>query len=355
MGPGKDAKPLMNTSQREKYSRQILFGEIGEAGQERLLSGSAVIVGCGALGTVAANLLVRAGVGRVRIIDRDFVEASNLQRQTLFEEADARDAWPKAVAAERRLRAINSEVAVEGIVADLTPENALELLSGFSVILDGTDNFETRLLLNDAAVSLRTSWIYAAAVGSYGVTMTVRPGDSACLACLLEDTENGAAIGVEDTCDTVGVLNAAAGVIASIEAAEAMKLLAGKPETLSGKLISCDVWTGKFQSIHVRRNPACRACARRDFIYLEGTAQPEITMCGRDSVQIHERNRKLDLDALARRLSNGLSGPIRNNDFLLRFQVAPYEMTIFADGRAVIKGTKDPAVARSLYSRYVGS
>jgi molybdopterin-synthase adenylyltransferase len=345
----------MNSSQREKYSRQMLFGEIGEAGQERLLSGSAVIVGCGALGTVAANLLVRAGLGRLRIIDRDFVEASNLQRQTLFEEADARDALPKAVAAERRLRSINSEVAVEGIVADLTPENALELLAGFSVILDGTDNFETRLLLNDTAVSMRTPWIYAAAVGSYGVTMTVRPGDSACLACLLEDAGNGVGTGAEDTCDTVGVLNAAVGVIASIEAAEAMKLLAGKPEALSGKLISCDVWTGKFQSIHMRRNPACRACARRDFIYLEGTAQPEITMCGRDSVQIHERNRKLDLDALARRLSNGLTGPVCNNDFLLRFQVAPYEMTIFADGRAVIKGTKDPAVARSLYSRYVGS
>ena len=354
-GPGENVKNPMNSSQREKYSRQILFGEIGEAGQERLLSGSAVIVGCGALGTVAANLLVRAGVGRVRIIDRDFVETSNLQRQTLFEETDARDALPKAIAAERRLRAINSDVAVEGIVADLTPENALEFLTGFSVILDGTDNFETRLLLNDAAVSMRMPWIYAAAVGSYGVTMTVRPEDNACLACLLEDAENGVGTGAEDTCDTIGVLNAAVGVIASIEAAEAMKLLAGKPEALSGKLISCDVWTGKFQSIHVRRNLACRACVRRDFIYLEGKAQPEITMCGRDSVQIHERDRKLDLDALARRLSNGHAGTVRNNDFLLRFQVAPYEMTIFADGRAVIKGTKDPAVARSLYSRYVGS
>ena len=354
-GPGENVKNPMNSSQREKYSRQILFGEIGEAGQERLLSGSAVIVGCGALGTVAANLLVRAGVGRVRIIDRDFVETSNLQRQTLFEETDARDALPKAIAAERRLRAINSDVAVEGIVADLTPENALEFLTGFSVILDGTDNFETRLLLNDAAVSMRMPWIYAAAVGSYGVTMTVRPEDNACLACLLEDAENGVGTGAEDTCDTIGVLNAAVGVIASIEAAEAMKLLAGKPEALSGKLISCDVWTGKFQSIHVRRNLACRACVRRDFIYLEGKAQPEITMCGRDSVQIHERDRKLDLDVLARRLSNGHAGTVRNNDFLLRFQVAPYEMTIFADGRAVIKGTKDPAVARSLYSRYVGS
>jgi molybdopterin-synthase adenylyltransferase len=351
LGPNQD----MNEAQREKYSRQILFSEIGEAGQERLLSGSAVIVGCGALGTVTANLLVRAGVGRVRIIDRDFVEASNLQRQTLFEEQDAREALPKAVAAERRLRAINSDVSVEGIVADLTPENAPELLAGFSAILDGTDNFETRLLLNDAAISMGVPWIYAAAVGSYGVTMTVRPAETACLACLLEDGENAEEIGLEDTCDTVGVLNSAAGVIASIEAAEAMKLLAARPEALNGKLISCDVWKGKFQSIGVRRNPDCRACVRREFTYLEGNAQPEITMCGRDSVQIHERGRKLDLAALRRRLSSSATGNIRNNEFLLRFQVEPYEMTIFADGRAVIKGTKDPAVARSLYSRYVGS
>jgi molybdopterin/thiamine biosynthesis adenylyltransferase len=345
----------MNRSQREKYSRQIRFGEIGEAGQERLLSTSAVIVGCGALGTVAANLLVRAGVGRIRIIDRDFVEASNLQRQTLFEEADAVEALPKAVAAERRLRAINSEVTVEGMVGDLTADNALEFLTGFAVILDGTNNFETRLLLNDAAVSIGIPWIYAAAVGSYGVTMTVRPQVSACLACLLEDSENRAGLGAEDTCDTVGVLNAAAGVIASLEAAEAMKLLLGRPEALSGRLISCDVWTGKFQSIRVPKNPACRACALRKFIYLDGKAQPEITLCGRDSVQIHERSRKLDLDGLARRLSNGSAGTVRHNNFLLRLEVAPYEMTIFADGRAVIKGTKDPAIARALYSRYVGS
>jgi molybdopterin/thiamine biosynthesis adenylyltransferase len=345
----------MNRAQREKYSRQILFAEIGETGQERLISGSAVVVGCGALGTVAANLLVRAGVGRIRIVDRDFVEESNLQRQTLFEEQDAREAVPKAIAAERRLRAINSEGVVEGIVADLTPENAQELLGGFSVILDGTDNFETRLLLNDVAISMSVPWIYAAAVGSYGVTMTVRPGETACLACMVEDQQNAAGLGLEDTCDTIGVLNAAAGVIASIEAAEAMKLLAGKPEALNGKLISCDVWKGKFQSIRVRRNSDCRACARRKFIYLEGSAQPEITMCGRDSVQIHERGRKLDLAALGRRLSSSATSDIRSNEFLLRFNASPYEMTIFADGRAVIKGTKDPAVARSLYSRYVGS
>jgi molybdopterin-synthase adenylyltransferase len=348
----------MQPDQRDKYSRQILFAGIGEAGQEAILRSSAVVVGCGALGTVAANLLVRAGVGRVRIIDRDFVEASNLQRQTLFEESDARDALPKAVAAERRLRAVNSTGQIEGIVADVTPENAADLLSGFSVILDGTDNFETRLLLNDAAISLGIPWIYAAAVGSYGVTMTIRPGHSACLACLLESSSshngNGDA-NVEATCDTAGVLNAAVSVIASIEAAEALKLLAGKPEALNSRLTSCDVWTGKFQSIGIARNPDCRACVRREFTYLDGAAQPHITLCGRDSVQIHERHRRLDLAELGRRLHSASAAEVRNNDFLLRFRIAPYELTVFADGRAIIKGTKDPAVARSLYARYIGA
>jgi molybdopterin-synthase adenylyltransferase len=262
----------MNSEQREKYSRQILFAGIGDGGQQKLLGASAVLAGCGALGTVVANLLVRAGVGRLRIIDRDFVEPSNLQRQTLFEEADAREALPKAVAAERRLRAINSDVQVEGIVGDLTAENCAELLGGFELILDGTDNFQTRLLLNDAAISLGVPWIYAAAVGSYGVTMTIRPGDTACLACLLEGDEKSAALGAEATCDTAGVLNAAVGVIASVEAAEATKILAGKPEALHGRLVSTDVWSGRFQSIRVARRPDCRACVRREFIYLEGEA-----------------------------------------------------------------------------------
>src|SRR6202790_5271099 len=217
----------------ERYSRQILFSEIGEAGQQRLLESSAVLVGCGALGTALANLLVRAGVGKRRIVARDFVETSNLQRQTLFEESDAREALPKAVAAERRLRAINSGVTVEGIVADLSPKNAEELLGGFPLILDGTDNFETRFLLNDVAIHLNVPWIYAAVVASYGVTLTVRPGDTACLACALaSETGNGSQTsGTEDPCDTVGVLGAAAGVIASIESAEAIKLLTGNSQS----------------------------------------------------------------------------------------------------------------------------
>src|ERR1700685_2272863 len=239
----------MNSEQADKYSRQILFAGLGRDGQETLLKSSVVIAGCGALGTVAANLLVRSGVGHLRIIDRDFVELSNLQRQTLFEEADARDALPKAVAAERRLRAINSDADVEGIVADLTPDNATELLTGFPLILDGTDNFETRRLVNDAAVSLGVPWIYTAAVGSYGVTMTVIPGETACLACLLEGEEQMAGRGLAETCDTAEILHPAVGVVASIEAAEALKILAGRSEALHRRLVSCDVWTGRLQSI----------------------------------------------------------------------------------------------------------
>ena len=335
----------------EKYSRQILFAEIGEDGQQRLLRARAALVGCGALGTWLANLLVRAGAGYLRIIDRDFVEPSNLQRQTLFDEADAREALPKAIAAERKLRSINADAEVEGVVADLGPRNAEELLAGAALVLDGTDNFETRFLLNDVAVKLGVPWIYGAVVSSYGLTLTILPGETPCLRCLLETRGES---GIEETCDTVGVLNAAVGVIASIQAAEAIKLLAGKREALHDRLISFDVWSGRFQAIRVARNPDCRACARREFRYLEGEAQPHLTLCGRDSVQIHERGRRLDLAALGQRLRPAVA-EVRNNDFLLRFCVPPYELTVFADGRAIIKGTRDPGVARSLYARYIGS
>jgi molybdopterin/thiamine biosynthesis adenylyltransferase len=343
--------PLWRAAIHEKYSRQTLFAPIGEEGQQRLLASSVVIVGCGAIGAAAAGLIVRAGVGRVRILDRDFVEPSNLQRQTLFDEDDARAAVPKAVAAERKLRAINSSVALEGLVADLNPRNARELLAGFDLILDGTDNFETRLLINDVAIESARPWIYAAAVASYGVTMTVRPGLTPCLACLLEFSSNG--YGQEETCDTVGVLGPIVNLIASLEVTEALKLLGGREKALHGRLISCDVWSSRFQSVGVSRNAACRACVRRDFSYLHGQAQPHITLCGRDSVQIHERGRALDLAALEARLATTVSD-VRHNEFLLCFRVEPYQMTVFADGRAILKGTKDPAVARSLYARYIG-
>ncbi len=330
----------------------MLFAAIGPEGQERLLASRAAVVGCGAIGAAAANLLVRAGVGYLRIIDRDFVEPSNLQRQTLFDESDAHKALPKAIAAERKLRSINSSVAVEGVVADLSPLNVQELLAGVDLLLDGTDNFETRFLLNDFAVQSGLPWIYAAAVASYGLTMTIRPGVTPCLACLLETSSTTP--GLEETCDTVGVLGPIVNLIASLEVAEALKLLSGHPEALHGRLISCDVWSGHMQSVRVARNPECRACVNQDFTYLHGEAQPHITMCGRDSVQIHERSRTMDLHALGLRLTP-IVGEVRQNDFLLRFRVAPYEMTVFADGRAILKGTKDPAVARSLYARYIGA
>ena len=340
----------MNPFAHEKYSRQILFAGIGEEGQQRLLASSAVLVGCGAIGAATANLLARAGVGKLRIVDRDFVEPSNLQRQTLFDEADALSTLPKAIAAERKLRSINSGVSVEGVVADLSPSNAADLLSRFDLILDGTDNFETRFLINDFAVQHNQPWIYAAAVASYGLTMTIRPGATPCLACLMDAQRQG----LEETCDTAGVLGPIVNLIASLEAAEAVKILAGRTDALHGRLISCDVWSGHFQSVRIARNPDCRACGRRDFTYLQGEAQPHITMCGRDSVQIHERSRALDLATLKSRLAPTVSD-VRHNEFLLRFRIPPYEMTVFSDGRAILKGTKDPAVARSLYARYIGA
>jgi len=244
----------VNDSFHEKYSRQVLFAPIGEEGQRRLLASSVVIVGCGAIGAAAANLLTRAGVGKLRIIDRDFVEPSNLQRQTLFDESDALAALPKAIAAQRKLHSINSSVSVEAVVADLSPHNAADLLARFDLILDGTDNFETRFLINDFAVQNAKPWIYAAAVGSYGLTMTIRPGATPCLACLTESQRQG----LEETCDTIGVLGPVVNLIASLEAAEAMKLLAGRTDSLHGRLISCDVWSGHFQSVLIARNPDCR-------------------------------------------------------------------------------------------------
>ena len=347
----------MDARLRERYSRQILFGPIGEEGQERLRRSSVTIIGCGALGSTLASLMVRAGIGRLRIVDRDFVESSNLQRQTLFEEADAQELLPKAVAAERRLRCINSDVEVRGVVGDLTPANAEDLLGDASVLLDGTDNFETRFLINDYAVKKSVPWIYAAVVSSHGLTMPIYPQESACLACLAEDGDPAEDVATrvnEPTCDTVGVLGTAAGVIASLEATFAIKILLGKSEPRDARLIAFDVWNARFQSLRVPRRQGCRACGQRQFSYLEGEAQPRLTMCGRDSVQIHERRRRLDLAALGRNLA-ATGSHVRQNDFLLRLEVPPYELTVFADGRAIIKGTRDPSVARSIYARYLGA
>ena len=334
----------------ERYSRQIIFPPIGREGQKRLLTGKAAIVGCGALGTVQANALARAGVGTLRIIDRDYVEASNLQRQMLFDEDDAAQNLPKAVAAERKLRRINSDVAVEGVVSDLDCRNAEELLGGFQVILDGTDNFETRYLINDVAVKLGIPWIYGAAVGSLAATMTILPGRSACLACVYPELPKG----LHPTCDTVGVISPAAAWAAAIQVTEALKILLGREAELHGSLQSLDLWTNHTQRIDPRRDPGCRVCGARQFAHLEGGGPTHVTLCGRNSVQIHQREpRGLDFPALRARLEQ--FGPVRANPYLLRCQLDPYELTVFPDGRAIIKGTQDPAVARGIYAKYIGA
>jgi adenylyltransferase/sulfurtransferase len=334
----------------ERYSRQVLFAGIGPEGQQRLAAAQVAIVGCGATGSALAALLARAGVGRLRIIDRDYVEPSNLQRQSLFDEADAAESLPKAVAAARKIAAFNSDIVVEPRIADLTPGNVGELLAGIGLILDGTDNFETRYLLNDYAVKNSLPWIYAAAVGSYGVTLTVLPGETACLACVFPESPRGAFA----TCDTAGILNSAVNVVAGIEATEALKLLVGARERLRRTLLSFDLWSNERSEISTTRPRAdCRACGARDFIHLAGEGRPHITLCGRNSVQIHERQRPIDFAELSERLKP--HGAVRHNEFVLKFRREPYEMTLFPDGRAIIKGTTDPAVARSLYARFIGS
>ena len=336
----------------ERYSRQILFRGIGAGGQRRLKAGRVAIVGCGATGSALASLLGRAGVGRLRIIDRDYVEVSNLQRQSLFEEEDAAESLPKAIAAARKIAAFNSEIEVEARVEDLVPGNIHALLEGVDVILDGTDNFETRYLLNDYAVKSSLPWIYAAAVGSYGVTLNVLPGKTACLACIFPDTPRG----MVETCETSGILNTAVNLVASIAATEAVKLLVGgsAAEQLRKTLWSCDLWTNEQAEVAGGTPRAgCRACGERDFVHLAGEGRPHITLCGRNSVQIHERARPIDFAEMQRRLE--AHGVVRHNEFVLKFWREPYEMTLFPDGRAIIKGTTETGVARSLYARYVGS
>ena len=334
----------------DRYSRQVLFGGIGAAGQRKLGAAHVAIVGCGATGSVIGSLLARAGVGTLRIIDRDYVEPSNLQRQSLFDEADAADCLPKAIAAARKIGAFNSQIVVEPQVADLTPANIETLLAGTTLILDGTDNFETRYLLNDFAVSRSLPWIYTAAVGSYGVTLNVLPGKTACLACVFPDAPRGAV----ETCETAGILNSAVNLAASIAATEAFKLLVGAEDRVRRTLLSFDVWTNERAEIGAAQpRPGCRTCGQRDFLHLAGEGRPHITLCGRNAVQIHERHRPLDFAEMSERLKP--HGTVRHNDFVLKFFHEPYEMTLFPDGRAIIKGTTDTGVARSLYARYVGA
>lgn len=333
----------------EKYSRQTLFAPLGEQGQRRLMTSRAVIVGCGALGSFHAAALARAGVGELLLIDRDFVEESNLQRQWLYDEADAREVLPKAIAAERKLRAVNSDIAVTGIVTDVDAANVERLIEGADVVLDGSDNFAVRYLLNEATVKHSIPWIYGAAVGSYGVTATILPGRTPCLACLLPEAPGG----VQPTCDTAGILNVAASAVASFQVADALKILSGNTDAVEPRLLTLDVWQGLPRSVKTASPaPECRVCAHREFPLLDAAgAQPSTILCGRNAVQV-KGDSSIDIQMLAAQL--GALGEVRTNEYALRFITPPYEMTIFVDGRAIIQGTDDPARARSLYSRFLG-
>ena len=367
----------------ERYSRQVLFAPIGDAGQARLAAATVAIVGCGATGAAAAALLARAGVGTLILIDRDFVEQSNLQRQVLFDEADAAAATPKAEAARQQIARFNSDIQVHAHVADLVPANIHALLAGAQLILDATDNFETRYLINDYAVqqSLAGSgvqkgahgrvgrmipWIYAAAVGAYAATMNILPGETACLACLFPKPPSGPV----ETCDTAGILNTAVNLAASIQVTEALKYVTGRtsdgdpdPHTdgspqpnkdMRRTLLAWDLWQNERSEIAAGRpRPGCEVCGQHNFAHLRGEGRPHITLCGRNSVQIHEHHRPVDLSAIAERLRP--HGEVRQNGLLLQLRRGPHTLTLFADGRALIQGTTDIALARTLYARYVGS
>jgi molybdopterin-synthase adenylyltransferase len=340
----------LTPSDRDRYSRQIRFREIGEDGQRRLTQSRVAIVGCGALGSTQAELLARAGVGFLRVIDRDYIEWSNLQRQMLFDEKDAEAALPKAAAAATRLKAVNSSIEIEAAISDLTPVTADDLLGDVHLVMDGTDNFETRYLINDFALSHGVPWIYGGAIGSCGMKMPIVPGKTCCLRCMLPEPPRG----TQATCETAGVLGPVTATIAALQVADALVILTGHQDQLPGNITIVDVWSGEIQQVsQPEPNPNCPACGLREFSYLMGERRAPISLCGRNAVQIHDRQRHLDLKELASRL--GSVGTVRVNEFALRAQIDNFDLTVFPDGRAIVKGTTDVGVARSLYAKYIGS
>ena len=341
----------------DRYSRQILFAPIGAEGQARIRAARVLLTGCGGLGAEAASLLARAGVGCLRIVDRDVVELTNLQRQALFDESDVRGCAPKAVAAARHLAAINAEVAVEPVVADLHAGNVGDLLQGVDLVVDGFDNFEGRYLLNDACVRGEVPWVHGACVGGYGVSTLIVPGRTPCFRCLQPEIPPA---GSTPTCDTVGILGPAAHLIAALEVAQALRWLVTREAPEPAVLVSVDVWDLRFQHVDLpARDPRCPCCGERRFEFLERGPAPAETLCGRDSVLVRPSSVATpDFAAIVARLRRahaaGGSGEVMANEFVLRFRTPPYELTLFTDGRAIVKGTDDPSLARSLVARYLG-
>ncbi|MEP7338973.1 MAG: ThiF family adenylyltransferase [Acidobacteriota bacterium] len=343
----------MNSANLERYSRQILFSGIGKEGQQRLAESHAVLIGCGALGAMHAEMLARAGVGRLRLIDRDFIEASNLHRQIAYSERDVAERLPKAVAAVARINQINSEVQAEAVVKDVNYSNIEDLISDADIVLDGADNFEVRFLLNDAAVKLGKPWVYGAAVGAYGVQMTIIPNETPCLRCVFPEMPPP---GTSPTCDTAGVILPIIAAISAYQVAEAIKVLTGQFDKLHGSLLQFDLWQNQFTRLKLRERMAdCPTCQQRKFEFLTARGgQLVTTLCGRNAIQITPAvSHQVDLAELADQLRN--AGEVSYNRYLLKLKTSQHEITVFADARSVIKGTDDPNVARSLYARYIGA
>jgi len=338
----------------DRYSRQSIFPGIGVEGQRRLMASHVTLCGCGALGTVLASSLARAGVGHLRIVDRDFLEMHNLQRQVLFDENDVNEGLPKAEAAARKLEAVNSTIHVEPVVTDIDYTNIIELTKDADLILDGTDNFETRYLINDVAVKTGKPWVYGGCIGSHGQVMTIIPGRTPCLRCVVESAPPP---GMAPTCETAGILGPTVNIIASLQAIEAMKILTGQLDALVRELIMIDIWDGTFKKLKIAGlldTVDCPTCKQRNFEYLDGKIGSHTTsLCGRNAVQIaHRTAEKLSFDQLEKQLAP--LGPVTYNRFMLKFDVDGFQFTVFPDGRAIIKGTNDINKARTLYAQYIG-
>ncbi|MBA7685430.1 MAG: hypothetical protein GH143_01440 [Calditrichaeota bacterium] len=334
----------------DRYARQRVLPEIGSEGQKRLLSASVAIIGCGALGSVQAQLLARAGVGRIRIVDRDVLEENNLQRQVIFDEEDVAAGLPKAEAAARKLKKINSSIEIEGLVEDVTPRNIEGLIADADLVLDGTDNIETRYLINDACIKHRKPWIYGGVIGTTGMTMPVLPNEGPCIRCLFPDPPPPGSL---PTCDTVEVLNTAPATVASIQVTEALKLIVGSGAS-EHRLLNIDLWTGSYRYVAVQSDENCPCCRQSQYDFLEAKEVSwTTTLCGRNAVQISPaRAVTLSLDDLSKRLAQ--AGKVSHNGLLLQFQVSDHELVIFPNGRTIVKGTTDEAVAKSLYAKYLG-
>ena len=344
---------MKSPPQIDRYSRQTLFAAIGKEGQQRLADSRVTIVGCGALGSAQVESLARAGVGTLRIVDRDFVEYSNLQRQTMFTENDAANRLPKVIAAANHLREINSEITIEPEIADVNHSNVESLIEGSDLVIDGTDNFATRYLMNDACVKHAVNWVYGAAVGSYGVTMTIRPQVTPCLRCIFPEAPPAASA---PTCDTAGVIMPIINLVAAVQVSEALKLLTGCAEDLHQSLMQFDVWRNEWRRISIGRPDAeCTTCSRHEFTTLTDES-PDFAavLCGRHAVQVSPAQpARINLAMLGERLS--ASGEVKLNDYLLRFRTGEFEMTVFQDARSIIRGTDDVATARSLYAKFIGN